>query len=231
MSVLSQSALAVQASQSEFVIVGTHVDSVRGPSTIFNVISDCSTSMFCSALATAVSNSTGVPLDKAVTVVLALTPQRSGRGTYVTMALPSGYSYCSSSMKLTSIVQRDGPRGSLFLGRADPNSFYFETWTPVLGLGEGRSWVEGDLAVVGVRDDLASAAYSSGRCHSPNRAIFYCRGGGCEGGAIDTGRRGSASPGREQPQVTGRVGWLMGDPGNLGSSETKFVELVSAFHP
>ncbi len=54
----------------------------------------------------------------------------------------------------------------------------------------GRSWVEGDIEVVGFGADCAAAAYAgSSSCHSGNgRVFFWGRGGGCEGGAADKGR-------------------------------------------
>ena len=104
-------------------------------------------------------------------------------------------------MRLTSIVPRDGDRGAMFLGRADADGLYSETWTPIMPPGQGRSWVEGDLSVVGVRSDLATAKYMTGACHKPGRAIFYCRGRGCESGAVDNGQSVDTS---SQPPAGGR---------------------------
>lgn len=185
---LSQSARAVQFSQNDYVVVASHIDNVRQQTNIFQVIQDCSNSVSCSILAKAIASATGIPVDKMVTIVGAVTQSRAGEGTFMTLALPSGYSYCSSSMRLTSIVPHDGPKGSTFLGRADATSLYSETWTPVLGPFDGRSWVEGDLSVLGIRTELAQSSYANGKCHAPGRAIFYCRGGGCEGGAVDNGQ-------------------------------------------
>ena len=55
---------------------------------------------------------------------------------------------------------------------------------------DGRSWVEGDVTVMGVRADLADAAYAGATpCRKGNsRPFFWCRGGGCEGSISDTGR-------------------------------------------
>lgn len=186
-SLLTSSALAQQFGQSDFVMVASHIDNVRQQTDIFQTASQCVNNPVCVALAQALSAS-GVPVNKIVAAAATLATNPQGEGTFMTIGLPAGYAYCSSSMRLTSIVPHDGDRGATFLGRADANSLYSETWTPNMPFGQGRSWVEGDLSVVGVRADMAQASYANGQCHAPGRAIFYCRGGGCEGGAVDNGQ-------------------------------------------
>lgn len=198
---LSQSAIAQQFGSTDYVIISSHVDNVRQQKTVFQVISECTNNPICSIAASAVAASTGIPIDKMFTAVAILSSKSEGEGTYTNIGLPPGYAYCSSSMKLQSIVPRDGDRGAMFLGRADATGLYTETWTPVLPPFMGRSWVEGDLTVVGVRTDLAQSAYASGKCHAPGRAIFYCRGSGCEAGAVDTGQSVNTS---SSPPAGGR---------------------------
>jgi hypothetical protein len=178
----------------KFVVVGSHIDNVRDQTTIFQTASECNESYICKSALAAISNASGIPVDKAVTALALLATTKDGEGTFMNINLPAGYSYCSSSMSLTSIVPRDGPEGSTFLGRADATGLYSETWTPNQVFGGGRSWVEGDLTVVGVSSASAQAAYASGECHAPNsRIVFYCRGSGCEGGALDRGQALDAS--------------------------------------
>ena len=111
----------------------------------------------------------------------------------MTIGLPQGYQYCKSQMRMVSIVPNDGPRGSTFLGRVDPTSVYVETWTPVQGIGAGRSWVEAEMTVLGVRSGIAEQSYRDGTCNRPgNRHIFYCRGSGCVS-TNDDGQAVSAS--------------------------------------
>lgn len=198
---LSQPAIAQQFGSSDFVIVAMHVDNVRGPKDPLQTAGECSNSPICSGLASAISASTGIPIDKMISAAAIFATQVQGEGTFMTIGLPSGYAYCSSSMTTQSIVPNDGDRGSTFLARADANSLYAETWTPVLPMGQGRSWVQGDLTVVGVRSDLAQASYANGKCHAPVRAIFYCRGGGCKAGAVDNGQSVNTS---SKPPAGGR---------------------------
>jgi hypothetical protein len=188
LSLVSGSAVGQQFGQSDFVIVASHIDNVRQQTTIFQAAFQCTENPACVALAEVVSAASGVPVNKIVAVAAKLSTDRQGEGTFMNLKLPDGYAYCSSSMRLTSIVPHDGDRGSTFLGRADADGLYSETWTPVMPAFQGSSWVEGDLTVVGVRSDMAAVKYMIGTCQRPGRAIFYCRGGGCEGGAVDNGQ-------------------------------------------
>lgn len=179
---------SAQTSSDEYVIIGSHIDNVRQQKSIFQTADDCENNPACVVLAKVVSAATEIPVDKFITALATLSGSTEGEGTFTKIALPAGYSYCAASMQLVSIVPHDGDRGSTFLGRADADGLYTETWTPVLPPFEGRSWVEADLTVIGVRSDLAQLNYANGRCRPPGRAIFYCRGGGCEGGAVDKGQ-------------------------------------------
>ena len=193
---ISLVALLAQASTSQaqfgntYVAVNMHLDQVMQPKDGFNVASDCTNSAICSSALSAISAASGYPIDKVVAVAALFSTSNFGEGNGFNVNLPSGYRYCTSNFRLTSIVPHDGDRGSRILLRADDNGLYAETWTPVLGPGEGRSWVEGDVTVVGVRSDLAASAYSGATpCRAGNsRPFFWCRGSGCEGSISDTGR-------------------------------------------
>lgn len=185
----------------EYVVVSAHIDNVRGPRDLFGTAADCQNNAICAAAMSAISNATGIPIDQATAALAAISGSREGEGSFTLVGLPAGYNYCTSSFKLTSIVPRDGDRGStLLLEARDENlrgGVAAETWTPVQGFGVGRSWVEGDLTVVGVRGDLAGAAWASQKCNhvtNDRRAFLACRGSGCEGLAIDRGHTVSTSP-------------------------------------
>lgn len=173
----------------EYIVVSSHIDNVRNQHSIFDVSRHCIDNTKCKLLLQAGSAYFGIPLDRIVATAALLSTTQQGEGTYMTIRLPSGYVYCRAAMRMTSIVPHDGPRGSLFMAMTRNDGMYAETWTPVLPWGEGRSWVEADISVVGVRTDVAGQAYASGRCLRPgNRALFYCRGGGC----VNTEDRGQS---------------------------------------
>lgn len=177
-----------------FVMVGMHVDNTRQPKDIFRTLTECANNKTCMAAAQAVGEAYGIPVGEIVAAAGVIGSSAPDEGTYMRLSPPPGYSYCRASMKLTSIVPHDGDRGSTFLGRADDESLYSETWTPVQGPFDGRSWVEGDLTLIGVKNEYAEQEYQSGRCARPgSRVWFYCRGGGCEGGAEDRGQAVDAS--------------------------------------
>jgi hypothetical protein len=199
--VLAMSASGIAQGPSDYVVVGAHIDQVENPTTIFQGAAECTNNDLCKAALSAISAASGVPVDKAVAVAAMLSTSKDGEGADNLVSLPDGYMYCSAQFHLTSIVPHDDERASTLLvearqenGRGGVN---VETWTPVQGMFGGRSWVEGDLTVVGVRSDLADSAYSMGTCHSvPNqrRAFLSCRGGGCEGTTVDVGHTVSTAP-------------------------------------
>lgn len=160
------------------------LDQTMAAKTPIQQIAECKTSAPCMAVLKAVSEATQVPLDKAVAAVASISKSQAAWSETADFrfTLPAGYRYCASSMTMTSIVPFDGDKGSLFSSRALPNGVSAQTWTPVRSDG-GRSWVEATIDVVGIRDDLAEAAYSSGNCLAPGsgegRLLYYCRGGGC----------------------------------------------------
>ena len=173
---------------SDFVVTNVYIDNVRQPKSVLDIARDCANNPGCAVFLKAVDNYFQIPVSRVVSVGAALAPSQQGEGTYVTATLPSGYAYCKATMKMTSIVPHDGPRGSLFMAMSKPNGLYYETWTPVLPITEGRSWVEAGVSIVGIRQDLAASAYANGTCFPPERALWYCRGGGC----TDTEDRGQA---------------------------------------
>jgi hypothetical protein len=179
-----------------FSIASMRIDNTMQPSNLFDTFADCANENTCAGIASAVGEYTGIPIGMMLALAAAVSGERRGEGTFLTMSSPSGYKYCRSSMSLTSIVPNDGPRGSTFLGRADDESMYIETWTPVLPPGQGRSWVEGNVTLISVKSESAEAEYQSGRCvRGGQRVVFYCRGSGCQGGAEDRGQAlDSSSP-------------------------------------
>lgn len=188
---LAHSSSAFSQSRPEYVAVAMHIDQVMDPKNIFDVARDCQNNNLCAGALSAISTLSGSPFVAAVAVAATLSRTNFGEGNGFTIGLPSGYRYCSAHFSLTSIVPHDGDRGSRILLRADDAGLYAETWTPVMPFGQGRSWVEGNITVVGVRADLAERSYGSAwtPCYNGNsRNFFWCRGGGCEGQVVDRGK-------------------------------------------
>jgi hypothetical protein len=186
---------AARAQSTDFVVSNIYVDNVRQPKSILDIARDCSNNPGCQAAVQAAEAYFQVPVSRVVEGAAMLAPSMQGEGTYVTATLPQGYAYCSASMKMVSIVPHDGDRGALFLGMAKPAGLYYETWTPVQGLGGGNSWVEAAISVLGIRQELAAQAYTDGTCHVPERVLWYCRGGGC----VDTADAGQSKDSSSPP--------------------------------
>lgn len=184
-----------QAQGTPFVVASTHIDQVRSPKNVFDKIRECSNNNLCSNMLKAVEIYYQIPPGSTATVAAKFSGATRGEGWGADMILPNGYLYCGSSMKMISIVPHDGPRGSLFRGAVARNGIHLETWTPIRPPGAGRSWVEADVTLIGVREDLAAQAQKKGQCKSFNeRNIWYCRGGGCVN-TVDVGQSvSSASP-------------------------------------
>lgn len=185
----------IQAQGTPFVVASMHIDQVRDAKNVFDMVRECDNDDLCSNILKAVESYYGIPPGLTATVAATFSGGSRGEGWGVDMILPNGYLYCGSSMKMVSIVPHDGPRGSLFRGAVARNEIHLETWTPIQGLGDGRSWVEADVTLIGVREDLAAQAQKEGQCKGfDERNIWYCRGGGCVD-TVDVGQSvSSASP-------------------------------------
>ena len=164
-----------------FVVASTKIDEVRSPKNLTDVARDCDESTICTAFLKAASAYFQVPIDSVVTGAALLASNRSGEGTTMTISLPKGYVYCRSRVRMISIVPNDGPRGSTLMVRPVWRGLAVETWTPVRDFGEGRSWVEAELTILGIEE---SETFDFGDfdkyCKKGNgRAILTCRGSGC----------------------------------------------------
>ena len=177
-----------------FVVASTKIDEVRTPKNLTDVARDCDESMICTAFLKAASAYFQVPIDSVVTGAALLASNRSGEGTTMTISLPAGYVYCRSQVRMISIVPNDGPRGSTLMVRPVWKGLAVETWTPVRGLGEGRSWVEAELTILGIEESETFAFGDFDKyCKAGNgRSILTCRGGGCVD-TVDDGQSVSQS--------------------------------------
>ncbi len=168
-------------SEGDFVVTKVYVDNVMQPKNLLDIAKDCDNNPQCKLVAKAAAEYFQLPIDKTISGMAYLAPAREGEGWHSTVTLPAGYQYCTSSMRMVSIVPHDGPRGSLWRGATQLNGMYLESWTPKQTLFGGNSWVESEVTLVGVKENVAFEARSAGKCNSAaaGRSIWYCRGGGC----------------------------------------------------
>lgn len=167
------------AQTSPYITTRFHIDVTRQPKDLSDGVRECADSTACAAAVEAIGNYYGIPAGEMLQAAATFSRNIQGEGTYVFTKLPSNYTYCRASVGNVSITPHDGPRGSLFMGQSRPDGLYYETWTPVQGYGGGTSWVETDVTLIGVRTDLADQARATGKCGTPMRVLWYCRGGGC----------------------------------------------------
>jgi len=102
----------------------------------------------------------------------------NGEETNYVLPVPSGYAYCGTRIRVTSIVPADGGRASTINVAVNPNELQMTTWTPVQGIGEGRSWAEGDVQVFGVKERFLDEFVKKGVCMKVTQqvGIWSCRG-------------------------------------------------------
>lgn len=119
-----------------------------------------------------------------VTLATGVTPGYSQQGeqTDYELPVPHGYSYCATRIAVVSLVPIDGDRASTMNAAITPRSLTISTWTPVRNFGEGRSWVEGDAQVIGIKPDKLDEFRSKGVCAPAAEAgttVASCRGRTC----------------------------------------------------
>lgn len=163
-----------------FVLSAIRIDQTMQPKSLFTVIQECNTNQACKTIINSAGEYFGVPTKEIFAVNAILNTRTKGEESYFDLRLPNGYSYCKASMIPISVVPYDGDRGSTFAARSVDNGVNAMTWTPVLALGKGRSWVEARIEILGVRTDSSELYYKAGKCNRPkNRLLWNCRGGGC----------------------------------------------------
>ncbi|WP_250508044.1 MULTISPECIES: hypothetical protein [unclassified Caballeronia] len=166
----------------DFKVVAVHLDQTMAPKNISQTFQECIGNATCKAAVDAVAMYFGVDSKTVTTVAAKIAPPRQeGEESYFSYALPDGYSYCRSKISTVSITPADGRRASVFAGSARGNAIDVYTWTPKQGFGGGRSWVEADFSIIGVRNGLASKYRANGKCNkSDTHPLFNCRGAGTE---------------------------------------------------
>jgi hypothetical protein len=177
LSIVFLAAPQMARAQNEFVAVSHKVDPVMQPKQPTDAIAECAKDPICSTVAKTAASYIGVS-PNLVTAAMALIPppKHVGEASYFSISLPGGYQYCKAHIQTISVVPATGDRASLMNVSTNVSGVAIYTWTPRQGLGQGRSWVEADFTVIGVRNDLADKYRAAGTCQPYGKLIVSCRG-------------------------------------------------------
>jgi hypothetical protein len=165
----------------DFLVVSAKINPVESPKSLPDLLRECAGNDGCVTVIKAGASYLGVPPNLisigAAIVAGAGKPGNSEEG-HFEVKIPDGYTYCRSQIHMISVVPADGPRGSIFSASSTPTGIGIYTWTPRRGVGQGRSWVDADVTVYGVRSAIAQQQISAGHCVAPGKNIINCRGNG-----------------------------------------------------
>lgn len=161
----------------DFVVIQQKINPVMQPKNVADALSECARDNLCRGLADAAATYLGVPPGR-VSAALAALPQaqRAGEEGRYMISLPTGYQYCRSRIQTISVVPATGDRASVMGASSRENGVGVYTWTPKQGLGKGRSWVEADYTIYGVRAAIADKERQAGKCKPFGTTLISCRG-------------------------------------------------------
>jgi hypothetical protein len=163
--------------QNDFSATSLKVDPVMQPKQPGDVFKECAHDQVCSSIISSAASYLGVP-SVLVSGALAIVPKAEmvGEDGHFTIEVPKGYVYCRASIHTVSVVPATGDRASLMSATSNERGIAIYTWTPRQGTGQGRSWVEADYTIYGVKSDLAGKYRAEGKCKPPGKSIINCRG-------------------------------------------------------
>jgi hypothetical protein len=169
-----------------------HFDSVRQPHGVEFYAQTTQAKAMISTMAAAIGVHPGF-------VALALsrpTSRQEGEETHYVLPVETGYAYCGTRVRVTSIVPADGERASVINAAVNPREFQMTTWTPVRHLGEGRSWAEGDVQLYGIKPQYLQEFVDKGVCKRVTEqiGILSCRGRATCGAGVTHGNPLEAGP-------------------------------------
>ena len=170
-------AVADVKADSDYAVIKARLDNTRQAKQWVDTVFDCANNPECTALVDAGASYLGAP-PGLVTAFLAVIPQNQiiGEETRTRYELPPGYQYCKSKVETISVIPATGERASFMSATRRGNGIDVYTWTPRLPPGQGRSWVEANFTIMGIKDfSLAQAA----GCVFPlgsEKYLLECRG-------------------------------------------------------
>lgn len=135
-----------------------------------DALKECLNDTACSSIVGGAANSLGAP-SSLVSGAMAIVPkaERAGEEGHYSLEVPAGYVYCCSSIRTISVVPATGDRASVMGATSNGRDIAVYTWTPRQGIGQGRSWVEADYTLYGVKKSLADKYRSEGKVHPPTQ--------------------------------------------------------------
>lgn len=161
---------------SDLTVIKVKLDQVMQPASLTSVVHDCTTNPACKFALDAAAAYVGVDSSLITSAVAQIQKSRNGEDGDFHYILPAGYQYCRAMVETVSVVPKTGDKASLMSITGSNRDVRVQTWTPRLGLLDGKSWVEANFTIVGVRDKLAQQYRSNGVCKDKYlRAV--CRGG------------------------------------------------------
>ncbi|MNV65393.1 hypothetical protein D3C71_1580850 [compost metagenome] len=165
------------AGSQDFVVVNQKINPVMSPRSVGDAFGECANDAVCRTIVDGAATYLGVP-PGTVSAALASLPKadRAGEEGRYTIALPDGYQYCRSTIRTISVVPATGDRASVMGAKSTQRGVDVYTWTPRQGLGGGRSWVEADYTIYGVKDSLADRERQAGECRPSGSTLISCRG-------------------------------------------------------
>ena len=171
---------ALAQASDDVVVSSHHIDVVRDAKNPGDVVKQCLDDPGCAVLANTIAAQIGIPGNavRVISLGAAYTAKAEGEETRYTIPAAPGRKVCSVKVRTTSVVPATGDRASLFSISARPEQVGIYTWTPVQGMGQGRSWYEGDVVITHVKNSLHAEYLKGGKCTvQPGATSSYdCRG-------------------------------------------------------
>ena len=99
-------------------------------------------------------------------------PTTQGAQTSYRLPLAAGYVPCAATITVQSIVPAAGEPHSTINAAINPTEIQMTTVTPVLGLGKGQSWAEGDIAYYGIKREYLDEFIKKGVCKAVTAHVF-----------------------------------------------------------
>lgn len=173
---------AARAADTEYVTVAAKINPVTQPLSPFKPLGDCASDGLCAAAAKAVATYFDVPpaITTAGLAAISVAHNISSEEYRFEIHVPPGYSFCHAYWHLTSANPPSGDRDPALGMTAVDDKVGIYAWVghkPAFG---GRSWIDGELAILGVKSDLAAQYRQAGKC-APLGTFVDCRGGGSHG--------------------------------------------------
>jgi hypothetical protein len=162
----------------DFVVISAKVDQTMNPKSVTETALECVKNAACKAALDAGAAMWGIEGSLVTSLAATITTEKKGEESWVGITLPTGYEYCRSAIRTVSVVPATGNRASYMGVSADKPGLSVYTWTPKRNITEGRTWIEADFVVTGVKTDVAQKYRESGKCNANAlpRTVVACRG-------------------------------------------------------